>query len=474
MHLREIILVLSAAVLAAGSVSCSGAKTSVNSPRTTENTSAAAAETEDLSPEVKDFGGYNFRIVTKQPHTYESLAPDEIDGTLINDLVYNRDLRIAESYNISFSETIVDDASATTRKNVLSNDDFADTVVYQLIYQLTDSADELLYNLKDLGSLRLDMPWWDAEMQETLTINKKLYSILGDITVSDELHIFAVAYNKKLFADTYGDINLYEKVKSGEWTFDYFWNYIRGFAKDINGDNKIDDKDNWGLLYDAGTVFTLFNGSGTSSVIYSDGKYELNIDNENTYDKISKYLVVATSYPDAMMVEKLPGVYDNKSFQNGQVLFLGSMPLLSAADDFRFMSDDFGLLPIPKYDESQDGYHCSMHAHVESLAIPVTCPDSERTALILEALCYDSHNNLNGELYNMFFDEKATRDEESKDMLNIIFKSKIYPIDYIANITGLGGIFSNLSDKNSANFVSEYAKIAESAQVKLDDFIAGY
>ena len=82
------------------------------------------------------------------------------------------------------------------------------------------------------------------------------------------------------------------------------------------------------------------------------------------------------------------------------------------------------------------------------------------TALILEALSYESQDTLTPAYYDICLTGKSTRDEESKDMLDIIFDSYIVDNDEVLSIgassyfgnalRGIGGIASTVATFESA------------------------
>ena len=139
--------------------------------------------------------------------------------------------------------------------------------------------------------------------------------------------------------------------------------------------------------------------------------------------------------------------------------------------DLRDMKTDFGVLPIPKIDASQDGYYCMAHNDIMPLVIPTTVPDEHKTALLTEALAFESMFTLTPSFYEVFLDEKILRDDKSKEMIDILFESKVYSLDYMCGITGLSSMVSNIVSSGNNNLASKTASIQKSAQKKLDKFI---
>jgi hypothetical protein len=70
-------------------------------------------------------------------------------------------------------------------------------------------------------------------------------------------------------------------------------------------------------------------------------------------------------------------------FVSGHSLFYGSMPGVSELKD---MESDWGVLPMPKFDESQEEYLSGVDHNAAVCGVPITNTDSRETSILLEAL----------------------------------------------------------------------------------------
>ena len=98
------------------------------------NESSKVEETADLpiseSPEIKNFGGYDFRIMAFENKNAKLYVTNEMNGDTINDAVYIRNRAVEEKYNITISLVFYEDnndalVSALT-KNVQADIDIGD------------------------------------------------------------------------------------------------------------------------------------------------------------------------------------------------------------------------------------------------------------------------------------------------------------------------------------------------------------
>ena len=126
----------------------------------------------------------------------------------------------------------------------------------------------------------------------------------------------------------------------------------------------------------------------------------------------------------------------------------------------REMELNFGILPNPKFDESQEEYHNAVHAWATTaVSIPVTSPDAERTGIILEALTAESFYTLRPAYFDISLQSQLLRDEESGEMLELIFATRVYDLAHVFNWGGIFDIFGSLAGSGSADFVSAYERI---------------
>ena len=83
-------------------------------------------------------------------------------------------------------------------------------------------------------------------------------------------------------------------------------------------------------------------------------------------------------------------------------------------------------MPYPKYDEAQKDYYSRIEG-CEQTCIPTTnVADLEMTGVVLEAMASDSAQHLVPAFYDVMLKSKHTRDNESEEMLEIVFGNRIF------------------------------------------------
>jgi len=123
------------------------------------------------------------------------------------------------------------------------------------------------------------------------------------------------------------------------------------------------------------------------------------------------------------------------------------------------MEANFGILPLPKFDEDQKNYYSVVNPYTGvMLGVPKSASELERVSIILEAMCAESKYTLQPAYYDIVLQRKYTRDEESSEMLDIIFNSRVYDI---GSVYSFGNVFLDyiaLCNKSDRNVVSYYEK----------------
>lgn len=444
-------------------------------------------ETTDLrslypSPPVKDFGGYVFRIYSDQNKVFNQTEyfAEEQTGDLINDVIYLRNRTIEDRYNIDITFTEDSNIVNTVKSCVMAGDDFAD------IFSVNSTADyftfgrqRYLYDLNKLSSLDLDQPWYDQRIRTDYAVYGKLFFINGDFTIREDLREMSVTYNKKLYEENNFE-NPYDLVINGLWTFARMAEMAKVVTKDLNGDGKLDRHDQWGLMTEVIAGWYLYLASGNKTIKFDGTNYYVDIGSERMFDIFDKILPflgdksMCICMDDGSVQTDLGSVWleATRMYVNNQALFRTGT--FGDTVDLRNMETDFGVLPIPMFDENQKEYYCMVHSDCHPKSIPITVEDAERTALIFEALSYESMFTLRPAFYETFLDEKILRDKESTKMIDILFESKVYDLDYVNSITGLNTIVNTIVQTGKGDLASKIASIQQSAQKKLDKFMGYY
>ncbi len=424
-----------------------------SAPSANTNTEAAAPEETRIDPGLpeRDFAGYDFRMLgkgTSNSHWKSmDLTAEELTGDAINDAVFQRNLNVAEKYKVNFVEYAVSDYFNQGKEfttSVLANaDDYdmaalkPDGVVSSFI------SNGYVVELGTVPYMNLSQPWYDQNMIRQMSIGGKLYLVMGDMLTMDNDAIGAVFFNKKL-AGNYQLDNLYTMVDEGRWTIDKMTAFAETAAQDINGDGVMKPMDDvWGALTEYSTTFALNSGAGVTMISKDEADLPIVSARDERYANMyEKVLKLQNNWDISLYAESVGGYSDvwaeclDVVFESDRALF--NICWMNRASLFRDMETDFGIIPLPKYDEAQDGYHSFVSMYcANSIEIPKTATDLERTGIIIEALSAESKYLLTPAYYDKTLKSKESRDVESSRMLDVIFATTIYDLGYMFNWGGI-------------------------------------
>ena len=450
-------------------------------------TEAAVTEEPRILPDLPeaDFGGYEFKILHWFMDGWESrackdLVADAMNGDTLNDAVYQRNLAVSERYNVTFSMTQEDFAKicTTIKKFVTAGED-----AYDLAYTRLYEGKALLttgcyYNFNALPNIDLTKPWWDVRCKDCMEYDGKLYLMASDINIEDKNATAAILFNKTL-ASNYDVEDLYALVRDGKWTIDKMREIYSDVSSDVNGDGVMDAEDLWGFLggNDVGVSFFL-GGEGT--YIQRDEKGNL-IDTFNTEHNVALTEKIKTVMTDTVNfynhhdgTQKAPVTDDNEyrdMFAGGHGLFFWSR--LDEVTTLRTLETDFGILPTPKYDEAQKEYCSLVSQHITGLmTVPASISDPERTGIILEALAAESMYTVQPAYYEVALKGKYLRDDDSAEMLDLIFANRMYDFGEIFDLGGWASQHNIVCKSTSQGVASNYEKYQskiDKALIKLVD-----
>ena len=140
-------------------------------------------------------------------------------------------------------------------------------------------------------------------------------------------------------------------------------------------------------------------------------------------------------------------------FYNGQALFFTEV--LDCAKRLRPYDVDFGVLPLPKYDEAQKEYVQYVDAFCLSpVVVAKNAATPERTGWILQAIAEASKEMFVDTYYDLVLTGKALRDDESVEMLDIVVNN--FVLDN-CNLYGWSGLWDQI--KTSMNDGGELSSL---------------
>jgi ABC-type glycerol-3-phosphate transport system substrate-binding protein len=443
MKTRITAILLAALMLMSSLVACGG-KTETPEATTAaqnenidgDNTTTTPAETEPPAPTVEDLLGfkqtdynqYEFHMLIAQTDEYEHLA-ETLTGDLVNDAVYARNTQVEEFFNIDLQIKSMPCAwadrqafTAEVSNQVMAGDPTWDMVVGQSAVMCTGMNSQYYLNIAEMPSIDFAKPWWISDLYEKLEINGKLFGAYGDMNLSLYGDMHGIFFSSTIITENKME-NPYELVKNNQWTLEKMLQMAEQASAELDGTagaSKTGDRlgiiaidnpmrafgtclgcevvtrgEDGGLVFPAAPSERHIDFYTRMSNAFADGSYNLKFKND-TYE------------------ESLQILAENRA------LFVPSYLNYISNEILRNMESDFGILPYPKYDESQEAYISQIATGATCTCFPQNIANPELSAQVTSYMGYLGRESLVGTYFETYLQERLSRTPEMQDMLNLI------------------------------------------------------
>ncbi len=419
-----------------------------------------------------------FRVLVYNNNVQTTYFSEEIESLYettddkIREAVDMRNREIEDKYGITVKAVAVDNV-VTSLRTSLAADPICDAAMPFMSGVVAFAEDGNLYDLCEFeGYLDIYAPWWDQNANESLSIAHKIYFSTGDISIMQRIVSNGIAFNKKLMANYYPDVNMYELVDSGEWTIDKLYEMSKAVTHQVEDDGVMDEHDFWGCL---GGGAALYFGSGEMVMGKDANDYPIVTigKSERTVNVAQKALTYANE--KGTWTVNVSDFSDQTDKWNKTVQMFGEDQVLfycfafSALKKFRPYDVTYGIVPIPKYETEQEGYYCRCSNLAYGVCIPENVENAEFSAYMLDLMAAGGKNYLTKAYYDATLKGKDMNTLDDERMLDIIFSGIHYDLAHVYNI--LDGVFSVSSPDQ---FVSNLQSILPAAESKIEEIIERY
>ena len=140
------------------------------------------------------------------------------------------------------------------------------------------------------------------------------------------------------------------------------------------------------------------------------------------------------------------------------------------------MESDFGVLPCPLYDDTQDNYVSNIGAwSATCICIPTSTvgDDVKLAGLVIEALSAACKEKLNPVYYEQTLQYQISRDDDSMRMLDIIFEGRVYDYGILFQWGTINTFMNDIAFSGTNNFTSKYDSIEGSIKSAIENTIEG-
>ena len=437
------------------------------------------AQVKDDLPD-KDFGGMQFRISTKKGTLYE-IDAEELTGDLLNDALYDRNLRIEERFNVEIVPIITEAGDGNTHVNsvkqsIIAADDAFDLAATYVFTSGSIVTEGYYLNWLNMPYNDLEQVWWISGVNDNFRVGDAIYAAVGDMCLSTLKLTYGIFFNRTRGMDYGITDTIYQTVQDGEWTLDYFMSTVEDIYEDTNGDGAKDTGDFYGFTAENATNLDIYSFAFDIPIMKrnADGVPTLVFQTEKTISAAEKINRLYWEMPGSYVPEGDYGI-PVTMFAEGKALFTTTY-LSQAFSTFREMEDDYSILPYPKFDENQEKYMTGAMDNYSVLGVPITASNTEMISIITESLNVESYKTLFPTYYEQALQNKYSRDEESIEMINLLMEGRNFDFStlFAGQITGMSTLFREVINSKSGDFASKYASKEKSALAGLEKVLEAY
>lgn len=412
-----------------------------------EQTEAATELRDRFYENPVNFGGEEFTLLYWSDREHEEFYVENQTGEVVNDAIYTRNRTVEDRLGIKFAyATEKGDASnektfATKVNTSISAGDHAYDLVAAHSYTIGLCATQnLLYNLSDIEYVDFEKPWWPDKLIGQATINDKLFFVSGDISANVIYMMYVTFFNKDIL-ETYHLEDPYALVEEGKWTVGKQLEMCKDLYVDLNGNGSKDIGDQYGqytytLHLDSflwGSNIVILDTAGETPVFSADFLGEKT---QGLQDQIKSFFYDTN---DGYLLTENKSV--SQHFSKGLSLFWNDR--CRQAINFAEKEINYGIIPIPKYDEAQDDYATLLGNPFSLYAVPKDSVTPDMAGAVMECMAFESYRTISPALYEVALKLKYSQDDVSAKMFDIAKSAVVFD---------LGRILSNALSGPSATW----------------------
>ena len=479
--IRVLAVLLAAVMLLSALCSCGTAEeeTGTTAATTADLPAVTEAETE-ITDDLPDDLNYNDDEIVilsryREGWTSGEIAVEKLIGEPVNDAVFERNKAVEERLGVKLVsvEEPGDSAYNVTNKaalSVKSGTHEYDVMAAACYVSVNESLNGILADMRQSEYIDFDKPWWSQGYNEVVEYQGAQFCGLSSALLSQYRFAFVTLFNKDLF-DEAQQPYLYDAVDDGTWTLDKQFSLIPVFHQD-NGNGVQDEEDDIFGLVSCDYVSTdPYWSSCMVDIIKknADGEYEFVFDSGKLHEVGEKvlrlfYATDGGTYDYKMEVENAEQYKIRDMFGRGGAAMATIRILEVENQAIRGMEQEFGVGPMPKFDEAQQEYRTLLHDQFTVFSILATVKDDrlDEVGAVLEAMASISYKTVRPAYYETTLRTKIAKDPQSARMFDLIVDN-IYidaGIIYTIPLSTFHNHFREIIGSKENTVISKYKSVA--------------
>lgn len=404
-------------------------------PPTEDPKESTDSDTAESNPYADDIGKYDFNnedftVLMREETAYEfEPISTGSGGELVSNAVFSRNSNVQERFRVRLKfvkqkgnwEERAPYMSAVRGEYMSGGIGKYDLIAGHSMLIGMLATEGLSCDLTALPEMNFEKQWWNRNIYNEINLNGHVLFMLGDIgvTLYEYLQVMFVnkdAYNA-LFDAEGGVEALWRMVDDGTWTWDELFSRAVKFGEGV-------DDGKYGLITNAHSWRASFYAQDAN--IYQRGE--------------DGKLTVSDSMPEKLvnvvgtMVEqfKKPNIWFyldaafspaegtlNPIFATGNALFYSQM--LGVSQNLTATaSDDFIIVPLPKYNALQEQYKTICRDTLTAVMVIKSTTDQKRAGVVTEAMCMYSNRFIRPAYYENGLKLQYTTEPRTGEILDLI------------------------------------------------------
>jgi ABC-type glycerol-3-phosphate transport system substrate-binding protein len=414
--------------------------------------------------------------------TSGEIAVEGLKSEPVNDAVYERNKAVEERLGVEIvsieepgdsAYIVVDKAALAVQAGTHEYDVLAAACYTTLNQSISGTFADLRKSLY----LDLDKPYWSQGFNEVVEYHGAQFAITGDALLSLYRFAFVTIFNKALFTDANQPF-LYEAVENGEWTLDKQISLVPIFHQDNGNGEQDEEGDIYGLVSCDYVSTDPYWSSCMVDIIKKDanGDYEFVFDSGKLHsvgDKVLRLFFETEdgTYDYKMNGENLEQISIRDMFARGDAAMATLRILELESEMMRGMEDEFGVVPMPKFDEAQTEYRTLLHDQftVFSVLNTVTEDRLDEVGAVLEAMASVSYRTVRPAYYETTLRTQIAKDPQSAEMFDLIIDNTYMDagILYTIPLSTFHDNFRRIIGSGKNTVSSDYKRISTVTQKSL-------
>ena len=196
-------------------------------------------------PEGLGFEGAAFTFgVVDNPNAKNSIIVEEMTGEVLNDAQYTTVQSVNEALNVEIGEFVMTSgypAANAIMPQITAGDDMIQVANVFCVDAPTLMGKGFALNYAEIPYIDLDKPYWDAGINDSLSLGGVRYAAIGDLSISTHDLTYILLFSQSIAEQNNLD-SPYSLVFEGKWTMDAMNTMMESSMMDANGNGERDRK----------------------------------------------------------------------------------------------------------------------------------------------------------------------------------------------------------------------------------------